>query len=132
MPELDSGPSWSDIASWYDTLIREGSGPHRLATATTLQLVPQLSGQRILDVACGQGLATRALLTAGAHSVIGIDASAGMIKMAEQREAEEPLGIRYLVDDTQSLTQIADSSVHGVTCQLGLMDIPDLRTEPII
>jgi 2-polyprenyl-3-methyl-5-hydroxy-6-metoxy-1,4-benzoquinol methylase len=48
--------------SWYDSLIQQGSGPHALATSTTLELVPRLCGQHVLDVACGQGLATRGWL----------------------------------------------------------------------
>jgi hypothetical protein len=29
----DEGPSWSDIAAWYDQLLEAGSGPHQLALA---------------------------------------------------------------------------------------------------
>jgi hypothetical protein len=57
----DGGPSWSDIATWYDAPIGAGSGPHLTATACLLRLVAQLTGADVLDLACGQGLATRAL-----------------------------------------------------------------------
>jgi hypothetical protein len=32
--------TWSGIAGWYDDLLRAGSGPHELAVATTLHMVP--------------------------------------------------------------------------------------------
>jgi hypothetical protein len=54
----DSGPSWSDIATWYDELITAGSGPHETAVDCLLRLVPPLAGKDVLDIACGQGLAT--------------------------------------------------------------------------
>jgi hypothetical protein len=51
--------TWSDIAPWYDELVRGGSGPHETAAECLLGLLPALDGVSVLDVACGQGLATR-------------------------------------------------------------------------
>jgi ubiquinone/menaquinone biosynthesis C-methylase UbiE len=127
---MSAGPeppaTWSGIAAWYDELVRAGSGPHELAVATTLRLVPDLRDARVLDLACGQGLAARALAQAGAASVTGVDLAPEMIEAARRYEAAQPLGIRYLVDDAQTLVTLADGSFDVVTCQLCLMDIPDL------
>lgn len=117
--------SWSDIAEWYDQLIRAGSGPHQLAVETTLRLVPRLSGLDVLDVACGQGLLSRALVCAGAQSVTAVDFTPEMIAIAKRYEDAEPLGIDYRVDNAEVLSSVDDQSVDVVTCQLGLMDIPD-------
>jgi ubiquinone/menaquinone biosynthesis C-methylase UbiE len=117
---------WSGIAGWYDELLSRGSGPHELATAVTLRLVPELDGAYVLDLACGQGIAARALASGGAAAVTGIDLSPEMIRLAMGYEAERPLGIRYLLDDAQVLACLADASFDLVTCQLALMDIPDL------
>jgi hypothetical protein len=54
MTTAADGPSWSDIATWYDGLLRAGSGPHETATACLLGLVPQPTGAEVLDLACGQ------------------------------------------------------------------------------
>ena len=86
----DTGPTWSDIAVWYDQLLRDGSGPHDTAVACLLGLAPQLDGARVLDVACGQGLATRAVAGAGAARVTGTDASEAMITLA--RRHPDPTG----------------------------------------
>lgn len=121
-----AGPSWSDIAEWYDSLVTAGSGPHETATRCLLGLVPPLDGQAVLDVACGQGLATRALAAAGARRVVGVDASAAMIDLATAHGAPAGGDVSYRVDDAQRLATVESGAFDGVTCQLGLMDIPDL------
>jgi SAM-dependent methyltransferase len=81
----------------------------------------------VLDVACGQGLATRAIAAAGGRSVIGTDSSSAMIDIARAHGgAGETDEVAYVVDDAQTLSAFGDASSDGVTCQLGLMDIPDL------
>ena len=118
--------SWSALASWYDERLLAGSGPHETAVACLLALLPDLTGTEVLDIACGQGLATRALVDAGAARVTGIDSAAPMIDLARQR-TDPAAPVRYLVDDATSLTSIPHGAVDGVTCQLGLMDIEDLH-----
>lgn len=121
-----SGPSWSDIAPWYDALVTAGSGHHDTAVRSLLGLTPSLTDQVVLDVACGQGLATRALVAAGARRVIGVDASAAMIELAEGHGVLPGAHVSYVVDDAQRLSRIEPGTFDGATCQLGLMDIPDL------
>lgn len=119
----DGGPTWSDIAGWYDDLLTAGSGPHETAVATLLDLVPPLAGARVVDLACGTGIASRALHAGGAD-VVGVDASDAMI--ARARGHGEDGRLAYVVDDAQALAALDDGSFDGATCQLGLMDIPDL------
>ncbi len=103
-----------------------GSGPHETAVACLLGLLPDLTGAEVLDMACGQGLATRALAEAGATtSVIGVDSAAPMIDLARQR-TDPAAPVSYVVDAVAHLASIANRAVDGVTCQLGLMDIADL------
>lgn len=118
------GPTWSDIAPWYDDLLRTGSGPHETAVACSLGLASDVSGLVLLDIACGQGVLTRALAASGATEVTGLDSSAVMLDMA--RRHPQPPNLRYVEGDAQHLDDHRDASVDGVTCQLGLMDIPDL------
>jgi ubiquinone/menaquinone biosynthesis C-methylase UbiE len=117
--------TWSDIAPWYDQLVSAGSGPHDTALACTLGLVGEVHGLKLLDIACGQGLASRSLAMAGAAEVIGLDNSEAMLDLA--RTHGGPSNLRYVRGDAQDLIAIDDESVDGVTCQLGLMDIPDVE-----
>jgi ubiquinone/menaquinone biosynthesis C-methylase UbiE len=126
-PAPETEPTWSDIAGWYDARLTEGSGPHETARACLRRMVPDLAGATVLDLACGQGYATRALLDAGARTVIGIDSSPEMIELARARTAPAP-SVSYRVDDGQHLRSCADRFFDGATCQLGLMDIPDLTS----
>ncbi len=125
MSTPEAGPSWSDIASWYDDLLAAGSGPHETAVRCLLGLLPALDQAVVLDVACGQGLATRALAVAGARRVVGVDSSEAMIDLA-RRYMPPHRELAYVVDDAQQLATLETATFDGATCQLGLMDIEDL------
>lgn len=127
MNSFGAGPTWSEIAAWYDDLLSAGSGPHETAVSCLLELVPPLDGAVVLDLACGQGLATRALAEAGARRVIGVDLSGAMVERARLHASPPACDVSYVVDDAQALRAFAAGSFDGVTCQLGLMDIPDLE-----
>lgn len=123
---MGEAATWSGIAGWYDEMVRAGSGPHELAVEVTLRLSAPVSGGDVLDVACGQGLASRALARAGARSVTGVDLTVEMVEAARRYEAADPLGIDYRVEDATTLKTLPDRTFDLVTCQLGLIDIPDL------
>ncbi|TQS31218.1 class I SAM-dependent methyltransferase [Microbispora sp. KK1-11] len=64
-----------------------------------------VEGLTALDMACGDGVYSRALAERGAK-VIGIDQSAEMIRIAKGIEDEQNLGIRYQVQDAAELESI--------------------------
>jgi SAM-dependent methyltransferase len=76
-----------------------------------LDLLGDLRGRSVLDLACGDGFYTRLIKEAGADRVIGVDLSEGMIALARQREAAEPLGIDYLVAPAEELGPIGPFDV---------------------
>lgn len=125
MSESSSASAWAEIAPWYDELLASGSGPHETALESLLGVVGDLDGSAVLDVACGQGMATRALASAGAAAVTGVDRAQPMIDIAAER-TEPDLAICWRVDDAVLLSSCDRASFDGVTCQLGLMDIADL------
>jgi ubiquinone/menaquinone biosynthesis C-methylase UbiE len=116
---------WSEIAKSYDEHVRSGRTPHGLAAEAVLALAGDVTDLRVLDVGCGQGSATRALARAGAL-VTGADAAPEMLAAARGHEEEQRLGISYVLADAQELAPLADESFDLVSCQLALMDIPDL------
>ena len=65
------------------------------------------------------------MATRGAH-VTGVDISERLLEIARREEAEAPLGITYLHDDAQTLATLPDATFDAVTCNLALIDIPDL------
>ncbi len=88
-------------------------------------LLGEVAGQRVCDLACGQGRVARRLVEMGAR-VVGVDISAKLLELARRHEQAQPRGITYLKADARSLEGIADSTFDGVVCFMALMDIPDL------
>jgi ubiquinone/menaquinone biosynthesis C-methylase UbiE len=68
-----------------------------------LELLGDVSGKSVLDLACGEGHYTRLLKTIGASRVVGVDLSSKMIELAEESEREQPLGIEYVVADARNI-----------------------------
>ncbi len=66
---------------------------------TLFEILGNIRGQRVLDMACGHGFYTRLLKRAGASQVTGVDVSIEMIRLAEQEERRRPLGCAYLHGD---------------------------------
>lgn len=97
------------MATNYDTIADEYKRaklqPWRqhIELFSTLELVSDLHGKRVLDLACGEGFHTRVLKQKGASQVVGVDISAGMIDLANKEEVRNPLGITYHVCDVKAL-----------------------------
>ena len=71
---------------------------------TLLNLIGDLNGRSVLDVACGEGFYTRLLRQRGGTRVCGVDLSPGMIELARKQEADQQLGIEYIVGDGRELS----------------------------
>ncbi len=67
------------------------------------EILGDLRGTRVVDLACGDGFYTRRIKSAGALEVIGVDLSAEMVRLAEEEERARPLGCRYLHRDAAAV-----------------------------
>ncbi|HET7038011.1 MAG TPA: class I SAM-dependent methyltransferase, partial [Thermomicrobiaceae bacterium] len=117
-------PPYDAIAEWYDRILRENP-IYEVVLGNLLDLAGEVAGQAICDLACGQGFVTRELARRGAVTT-GVDISTKLLALARGYEASEPLGIRYVEDDAQTLAKLPDAAFDGVTCSMALMNIPDL------
>jgi 2-polyprenyl-3-methyl-5-hydroxy-6-metoxy-1,4-benzoquinol methylase len=72
-------------------------------TFTVQKMLGDISGKRVIDLACGTGFYTRLLKRMGADTVIGVDISQEMLSVAKQQEAITPLGIKYVESDVVAL-----------------------------
>jgi 2-polyprenyl-3-methyl-5-hydroxy-6-metoxy-1,4-benzoquinol methylase len=126
MPVRHNITDWEQLADWWDAKLGdEGDLWHRaVIDPTLLPMLGDLRGQRVLDLACGNGYLARRLARAGAI-VTGVDAAEAIIRHARRREAAEPLGITYHVADAAKLEGLADGSFDVVVCHMALMDIAD-------
>lgn len=136
LPHTDGPPApgkpaqtpWDRVASWYDSHVGgEGSEYHqRVVIPGTLRLLEMQPGERVLDLACGQGVLCRALQRLGVQ-VTGVDLSGELIQRARQRS---PKGIRYLVADARGLAGMLPSeSFHAAACVLSIQNMEPV--EPV-
>ena len=70
---------------------------------TLMKLIGDPRGLTVLDVGCGEGFYTRMIRERGAARVSGIDLSHRMIELARTQEAQQRLGIEYVVGDAREL-----------------------------
>jgi SAM-dependent methyltransferase len=104
--ELEGDPAmttdYNTIATEYK---RAKQQPWRMHVEhfTLFDLIGDLAGKSVLDLACGEGFYTRFLRRGGAARAVGVDVSEGMIALARAEEARNPLGIDYVVQDAREL-----------------------------
>lgn len=110
---------YDEFAEWYEQWI--GDAPPLIAAHS--DLLPAVTGERVLDIACGQGRMSRYLARLGAD-VTGVDISAAMLGKARTTGPEE---IAYFCADVSRHPGWWDGRLFdGCTCKLALMDIDDL------
>lgn len=64
---------------------------HFIERYTLFEVLGDLRGRTMLDLACGDGVYTRQFKRAGAVEVTGVDLSQAMIALAEAEERADPL-----------------------------------------
>ncbi len=119
---------FDDLAAhWW-----EPEGPcaplHHLnpARLSFVQAHSPLHGARVLDLGCGGGILTESLAAAGAN-VSGVDASAGVIKIARLHALEAELNIDYHLATIEAFANDAahQQSFDVITCMEMLEHVPD-------
>ena len=113
---------WDRAAPSYELAWKHALAP---ATAAVLNAARLRPGERVLDVACGSGLLTRAAwcaVAAQGGEVVGTDISELMLAEAAERSP----GCRFVRADAQQLDEcVAVGHFDAVLCGLGLMYMPD-------
>ncbi|MDZ7699208.1 MAG: class I SAM-dependent methyltransferase [Deltaproteobacteria bacterium] len=74
-----------------------------IETFTLMHLIGDVTGKTVVDLACGEGFYTRMIKNKGAATVVGVDLSGGMIRLARDQEAKQRLGIEYRLGDARTL-----------------------------
>lgn len=78
--------SWDKVAFWYDDLLETGKNYQRdVILPDLLSVLAVENGDKVLDLACGQGFFSRATRDAGAD-VVGVDISHELIDIARNYE----------------------------------------------
>lgn len=124
--EGDVRKEWNDASEAWVDFVRTGKDFTRygLNNPATFELIGEIKGFTILDLACGEGYNTRILAGKGAR-VIGVDFSEKLINLAKQEETKEALGIHYVILDAANLQGFSDNYFDLVVCFMALQDIED-------
>jgi len=86
------------------------------------------TGQRILDIACGNGLTSRRLASLGAN-VTAFDFSAELIKLATSRPNPHSRITYHVIDaaDESALLALGEHGFDSGLCNMALFDMADLE-----
>lgn len=109
--DTDLAAAFDRAAATYDRLVAANPGyhSHLRRSARRLRLPDGGAGLRVLDLGCGTGASTAALLRVAPHAEItAVDASAGMLERAAAKRW--PPNVRFVHAPVERLP---DADVHG-------------------
>jgi SAM-dependent methyltransferase len=118
---VGSNPQYEVFADEFLDHAREGFYNAHYDRPVCLRLLGDVSGRRVLDVACGPGLYAEQLVARGAR-VVGLDHSRRMVDLCRQRV---PAGEFHLHDLADPLDWLPDGSVDLVLFALALEYVDD-------
>ncbi len=119
---------WNNAAEPWADFVRNGKDYYRegLNNPAAFEVIGDITGLTVLDLACGEGYNARMLARKSAK-VTGIDLSEKMIEFAKQEEEKEKLGICFEVMNAADLHQFSNNHFDLVTCFMSLQDIRDFE-----
>jgi ubiquinone/menaquinone biosynthesis C-methylase UbiE len=114
-------------AAAYDRLVGANPGyhAHLRSSARALTVPARGAGSRLLDVGCGTGASTAALVAAAPHAeIIGVDASPGML--ARARAKSWPATVRFVHSRVEDLGEAGvDGPFDGIFAAYLIRNLPD-------
>ena len=117
---------WDANADFWNARMGEGNDFHKqLVEPSQLRLLGSVVGDRVLDVACGNGQFARKLAELGA-TVVGIDAAEGMVRNARECATPGPGSAEYRVVDATdegALLALGVGSFDAAVCTMAIMDM---------
>jgi 2-polyprenyl-3-methyl-5-hydroxy-6-metoxy-1,4-benzoquinol methylase len=121
--------AWNQNAAFWDARMGEGNDfVEMLIWPVTESLLALHPGERVLDVACGNGLTSRRMAARGAE-VVAIDFSEHMIAHARQRTGVEARRIQYAVIDAtdyEALLALGQDAFDAALCNMALFDMAEI------
>jgi 2-polyprenyl-3-methyl-5-hydroxy-6-metoxy-1,4-benzoquinol methylase len=121
---------WNENADKFDAQVGDDGDAFRknLIFPATLRLLDPQAGERILDVACGNGNFSRKLAGVGCE-VVAFDYSTTLIAHAKKYKSAEH--IAYSVCDATNYAAVKAlvdrKPFDKAVCNMALMDIPDIE-----
>ena len=118
---------WNANAEFWDSRMGEGNDFHKvLIEPIQLRLLNTKAGDKILDIACGNGQFARKMAELGAN-VTAVDFSDKFIAIAKSKGKYD---IRYRVIDVTrktDLRKLTGNNYDSIVCTMALMDIENIQ-----
>lgn len=125
----DVRAAWDTNAAFWDERMGEGNVFHlQLVEPNVLSLLNIQAGERVLEIACGNGQFARKLAALGAH-VTATDFSPNMVERARAHTEAFNDQIDYRVTDATDESQLRALGEHAydaVVSNMALMDMLDI------
>jgi ubiquinone/menaquinone biosynthesis C-methylase UbiE len=131
--------SWGGVAHWYDELLekQDGTFQKEVILPNLIRMLSKtahlkegglpLAGQRILDVACGQGFFSREMTKEGAQ-VMGTDIANELIDIARNHPDRGTTNkISYFVAPADNLKDVPSGGADAVTIILAIQNIENIH-----
>jgi ubiquinone/menaquinone biosynthesis C-methylase UbiE len=117
--ENKADTSWGKVADWYDDLVlSENSYQKTVILPGVLRLLGEIKGEKILDVACGQGFFAAEFSSKDAL-VSGVDISPELIKKAQSNAPKA----KFYVAQSHELLEVVSPSFDKATLILAAQNI---------
>lgn len=115
--------SWGAVSDWYNDVLNDpDSYQNKVILPGVLRILNLKSGEKVLDLACGQGFFSEEFKKAGVE-VVGVDISPELIEIAKKNS---PKDISYHVSPADSLPFLADKSIDAISIVLALQNIENI------
>jgi len=120
--------AWNANAAFWDERMGEGNDfVNVLCWPAIHALLNIQAGQRLLDIACGNGLTSRRLAKLGAQ-VTAFDFAAEMIALAKQRGEDDRIDYRVIdATDENALLALGEQTFDAALCHMALFDMADVQ-----
>jgi 2-polyprenyl-3-methyl-5-hydroxy-6-metoxy-1,4-benzoquinol methylase len=101
----------ADIVALYDRSFTELPLRRYVELPSVYQILDDITGLCILDLACGTGYYAKELRRRGSARVVGVDLSEAMIRATRAQEEKEPLGVEYVHADAGAMERLGDFDI---------------------
>lgn len=117
--------SWEKVSGWYSKLLEtsEDSYHKRVILPNVLEMLDLQKGEKVLDLACGQGFFSREFFRKGAKTT-GVDISPSLIAFAKENSPKE---IDFRVSRADDLHEFGNETFDKIAVILSAQNIENIQ-----
>lgn len=121
--KMKKDTSWNKVADWYDLLLKnDDSYQAQVITPNLLRILNIQKGEKVFDLACGQGYFSNIFSKSGAE-VVASDLSKKLIETAKKQSESN---IKYYISGAHRSPFIKDNSVDAIVIVLAIQNIENV------